>query len=176
MNCSIKRNQYIRLLDGLAVGEWNGQELIKGDYYYNKEFLLKIHLPEGWQGQINSKNYTAVFGHPKKDFYVIFNIEPLRIQMTSEEYFRDFENKLGKNGLEKDTQPSSNVKHGARMGTYKGSIDSLGAIQAEAIAFVKDANGYSLLGISKTADFETFRPLMDSTIQSLDFISPKKSH
>jgi len=175
LNCSIKRNHYIRLLDGLAVGEWNGKELIKGDYYYNKEFLLKIQLPEGWQGQINNQKYTSVFGQPKKDFYAIFNIEPLRIQMTSEEYFRDFENRLEKNGLKKDGETSSNVKHGARMGTYKGSSGSLGAIQAEAIAFVNDSNGYSLLGISKAADFGTFRPFMDPMIQSLTFISQKEA-
>jgi Putative Zn-dependent protease len=84
-----KRNQYIRTLDGLAIGEWNGQELIKGDYYYNKEFLFKMKLPEGWEGQINNKTYTAIFGQPKKDLYVMFNIEPLRTQQTSEEYFND---------------------------------------------------------------------------------------
>ena len=175
LNCSIKRNQYIRLLDGLAMGEWNGKELIKGDYYYNKEFLLKIQLPEGWQGQINNKKYTAVFGQPKKDFYAIFDIEPLRIQKTSEEYFRDFENKLEKRGLKKDGETSSNVKHGGGIGTYKGSIGSLGAAQAEAIAFVNDANGYSLLGISKVADFGAFRPLMDSMIKSLTFIPQKEA-
>ena len=175
LNCSIKRNQYIRLLDGLAMGEWNGKELIKGDYYYNKEFLLKIQLPEGWQGQINNKKYTAVFGQPKKDFYAIFDIEPLRIQKTSEEYFRDFENTLEKRGLKKDGETSSNVKHGGGIGTYKGSIDSLGAVQAKAIAFVNDANGYSLLGISKVADFGAFRPLMDSMIKSLTFIPQKEA-
>jgi len=95
--------------------------------------------------------------------------------MTSEEYFRDFENRLEKNGLKKDGETSSNAKHGARMGTYKGSSGSLGAIQAEAIAFVNDANGYSLLGISKAADFGTFRPLMDPMIQSLTFISQKEA-
>ena len=61
------------------------------------------------------------------------------------------------------------------MGTYKGSSGSLGAIQAEAIAFVNDANGYSLLGISKAADFGTFRPLMGPMIQSLTFISQKEA-
>lgn len=122
---SIKRNQYIRLLEGLAVGEWNGQELIKGDYYYNKEFLLKIKLPEGWQGQINSKKYIAVFGQSKKDLYVIFDIEPLRVQKTSEEYFPDFEDKLGTKGLKKVGKTDWGFKRGAGMGTYKGSSSNL---------------------------------------------------
>ena len=172
---SIKRNQYMRALDGLAVGEWNGKELIKGDYYYNKEFLLKIKLPEGWQGQINNKKHTAVFGQPKKDFYVLFDIEPLRVQRTSEEYFREFEDKLRTKGLKKVGTTDWGFKQGAGMGTYQGSSSSLGAIQAEAMTFVNDANGYSLLGISKQADFGTFRPLMDAMIKSLAFIPQKEA-
>jgi predicted Zn-dependent protease len=175
LNSPIKRNQYIKTLDGLAVGEWNGQELIRGDYYYNKEFLLKVKLPAGWEGQINSKKYTAVFGQPKKDLYVILDIEPLRIRKTSEEYFGDFENKLGKSGLKKEGQTSRGFKQGALQGTYKGSSGSLGAIQGVGFAFVNDVNGYSLLGISKTADFQTFFPLVESMIQSLAFISQKEA-
>ena len=167
----IKRNQYVRLLDGLAVGEWNGQELIKGDYYYNKEFLLKIKMPEGWQGQITNKKYTAVFGQPKKNFYVFFNIEPLRTKKTSEEYFQGFENALAESGLKKDSKTYWGLKHGAGMSTFKGTDGSLGAIQAEAIAFVNNVDGYSLLGISKEADFGSFRSLVESMIQTLTFIS-----
>jgi predicted Zn-dependent protease len=170
-----KRNQYIRTLDGLAVGEWNGQELIRGDYYYNKEFLLKMKLPEGWQGQINNKAYTAVFGQPKKDLYVMFNIEPLRIRKTAEEYFGDFENKLGKSGLKKDGQTSRGFTQGALKGTFKGSSSSLGAIKGVGFAFVNDVNGYSVLGICKQADFETFLPQAESMIQSLAFISQKEA-
>jgi Putative Zn-dependent protease len=170
-----KRNQYIRTLDGLAIGEWNGQELIKGDYYYNKEFLFKMKLPEGWEGQINNKTYTAIFGQPKKDLYVMFNIEPLRTQQTSEEYFNDFENKLGKRGLKKEGQTASGFAQGALKGTFKGSSSSMGAVKGEGFAFVKDVNGYAVLGICKLADFETFRPQVESMIQSFAFISQKEA-
>ena len=172
---AIKRNQYIKALDGLAVGEWNGQELIKGDYYYNKEFLLKMKLPEGWQGQINNKTYTAVFGQPKKDLYVMLNIEPLRTRKTSEEYFKDFENKLGKSGLKKDGQIASGFTQGALKGTFKGSSSSMGAIKGVGFAFVNDVNGYSVLGICKQDDFETFRHQAESMIQSFVFISQKEA-
>jgi len=171
----IQRNQYIRRLEGLAVGEWNGQELIRGDYYYNKEFLVKIKLPEGWQGQITNKQYTAVFGQPKKDFYVYFDIEPLRFPVTSEEYFREFESKLKKRGLQKEGITSPRLKHNALMGTYRGSSSQLGAVKAIAITFTQEANGYSLVGICKSADFSTFRPLVESMSESLTFISSQEA-
>ncbi len=171
LNRPIQRNQYIRRLEGLAVGEWNGQELIKGDYYYNKEFMVKIKLPEGWQGQITNKQYTAVFGQPKKDFYVYFNVEPLRVPLSSDDYFRVFEDKLKRSGLQKEGSTSRALKHSGLMGTYKGSSSQLGAIKAVAFAFTKEANGYSLVGICKSADFSAFRPLAESMTNNLAFIS-----
>jgi len=42
---SLERNEYIALLDGLAVGQWNGKELVSADRYINKEFSLSIPPP-----------------------------------------------------------------------------------------------------------------------------------
>ena len=46
---------------------------------------------------------------------------------------------------------------------------------AEGIAFVKGAHGYSLVGSSKKDDFEKFQPLVESMIDSLQFIAQKEA-
>ncbi|MFH0811360.1 MAG: M48 family metalloprotease [Pseudomonadota bacterium] len=173
LNLPVKRNQYIALLDGLAVGEWNGNELISGERYYNKEFLLSLTIPEGWQAHINSKKYTAVFAQPKKEFYVFFDIEPLRIQKTTEEYFRDFEKRLHQLGLSKVKGLTSHrgLRHGALTGIYTGYDRNRGSITAEGIAFVGGTNGYTLVGSSRDADFKEFQPLVESMLASFQFIS-----
>jgi Putative Zn-dependent protease len=51
----------------------------------------------------------------------------------------------------------------------------MGAVKGEGFAFVKDVNGYAVLGICKQADFETFRPQVESMIQSFAFISQKEA-
>jgi len=173
----MKRSQYVALLDGLAVGEWNGTELVSGDWYYNKEFLLRLKIPEGWRVRINSKQYTALFAHSKKDFFAFFDIEPLRIHKTTGEYFKDFEKRLKQRGLRKVKGVTINrvLGHGALIGIYKGYDRNRGSIMAAGIAFVKGANGYSLIGSSKKGDFEEFQPLVESMMDSLWFISQREA-
>ena len=177
LRCPIKRNQYVALLDGLAVGEWNGNEIVSGSRYYNKEFLLSLKIPEGWQAQINNKYYTAIFVHPKKEFYAFFNIEPLRINKTTAEYFKQFEKELSKRGLSKVRGLVIHrvLRHGALIGIYKGHERRRGLIMAEGIAFVKGANGYSIVGSCKKDDFEKFQPLVESMIDTLQFISQREA-
>ena len=126
---------------------------------------------------INNKNYTAVFLHPKKDFYGFFDIEPLRIRKSTPAYFEDFERRVRNLGLRKVIGLSEDrvLNHGAMIAFYKGHAQGIGDVLAEGIAFVKGAHGYSLLGFSKKDDFSEFRPSIESMIGSLQFISQKEA-
>jgi len=173
----VKRNQLIALLDGLAVGEWNGNELVKGNRYYNKAFLLSMEIPQGWQVQIQSNPNTAVFFEPKKQFYAFFNIEPLRYQKTSAQYFRDVDQKIIQLGGKKVSWPSTgrSLSHGALTGVYGAYDQNSGPVMLEGIAFAREANGYSLIGISKQGDFRNFQPIVESIMDSLRFISQEEA-
>ncbi|MBW1851305.1 MAG: M48 family metalloprotease [Deltaproteobacteria bacterium] len=173
----IKRNEFIALLDGLAVGEWNGIELIKGDHYYNKAYLLSLSIPEGWVSYINNKHYTAVFVRPQKKFLAYLNIEPLKAHMNTADYFNDFENRLKKKGLKKikDFKISRKFHHGALAGVFTGYDSNRGAIMAEGIAFVKGTYGFSLIGFCKKENFKDFQPIAESMAESIKFMSQKQA-
>lgn len=170
---SLQRNSFIALLDGMAVGEWNGKELVRGDRYYNKEFLLSIPLPEEWQAHINSKEYTAVFAQEKKEYFAIFDVEPLQRKMTSADYFRQLDEYLRRSGLRRVSDASSRslLPYGAVAGIYTGRDGSGTLIAVEGIAFVKEANGYSFIGMSKRDAFNDFQPRLESMVGGLQFIS-----
>lgn len=176
-NTPIKRNQFISLLDGLAVGEWNGNEIVTGDRYYNKEHLLSFEIPEGWRIQINSDRVTALFADPEREFDGFFTIDPLPFQKSTQEYFQDFEKQIKRFGLkrEKETPTHRTLRHGALAAVYSGHDQTRGPILAQGIAFVKGATGYSFVGSSKKEDFEVFQPLLESMIESLRFISQKEA-
>ncbi|MBN2467855.1 MAG: M48 family metalloprotease [Deltaproteobacteria bacterium] len=175
---SYQRNRFIRLLDGLVVGEWNGNELIRGDNYYNKEYLLQLEIPQGWQARINSKDYAALFADAKKDYSAYFDIEPLQTRKTVEEYSKDFEQKLRRAGLRQEKTYATNelLPHGAKTTVYSGYDGSRGAIMVEGAVFVSGANGYSLIGSSKREDFDEFRPLLESMVANLRFISQQEAN
>ena len=66
------------------------------------------------------------------------------------------------------------LSHGALAGIYTGYDRSWGSIIAEGISFVKDANGYSLIGTCKEGDLEKFQPLAEALVESLTFISQRE--
>lgn len=173
----VKRNPFIALLDGLAVGEWNGNELVRGNRYYNKTFLLSMEIPQNWHVQIHSKPYTALFIQPKKGLYAFFDIEALRSRRTSAQYFREFETKINQLGARKIEALSRKraLKHGALSGVYGAYDKSGGPVLLEGIAFARGAYGYSLLGVSKQEDFKTLRPALESVMNGLRFISQEKA-
>ncbi len=173
----VKRNQFIAMLDGLAVGEWNGNELVRGNRYYNKAFLIRMEIPQSWHVQIHSKPNTALFIQPKKGFYAFFDIEALRSRRTSAQYFREFESKINQLGARKieGLSKKRTLKHGALSGVYGAYDQSSGPVLLEGIAFTKGAYGYSLLGISKQEDFKLLQPAIESIMNGLRFISQKKA-
>jgi len=174
---NIQRNELICLLDGMAVGEWNGIELVSGARYFNKEFLLSIPIPEGWQVQINNDDYTAIFFDAKKESFVYFDIEALQRKKTTETYFNELSNLLTRQGLRKTSRASksNSFSHGVMSGFYRGRSSGLGAIMAQLLAFTKENNGFYLLGMGKQESFEKLQPLFESMINGLNFIPQKEA-
>ncbi len=140
----IKRNEYIRLLDGMAVGEYNGKELIKGDRYFNREYLISIPIPSGWQGHINTKGYIAVFEEIKNKGYTLFNIEPLKKIISTEEYMKAIVTALVRQGLKKEAPLTESLSHGAMAASLTGTADGK-QIKLNLAAFVKGDMGFNFL-------------------------------
>jgi len=165
----IKRNEYIRLLDGMAVGEWNGKELIKEDRYYNKEFLLSIPIPPGWKAQINNKVYTAVFANIKNKSYAIFNIEALQRKTATSEYFNKITSALKRKGLKQEynSKTSDKMSHGALSASFVSS-QNRDLLYVGLAAFVKGDNAYSILEVSEKTPSKS--NAVNSMINGLTFL------
>ena len=172
----IRRNEFISLLEGMAVGEWNGKELVKGERYFNKEFPLSIPVPEGWQAQINHDDYTAVFYDEKKESLAYFNVQALRERQTTDTYFDELSSILKKQGLKKqESLEPKEFSHGAVAAIYKGDGGSSGPLGAQLIAFTKEGTGYYIFGIGKEEDFDRLQPHFETMIDDLRFLSPQEA-
>ena len=172
-----QRNDFIPLLNGMAMGDWNGSELVSGDRYYNKEFQLSIPVPQGWQVAINNSNYTAVFYDEKQESFAYFDIKPLQKQKTSEAYFSELSNSLIQKGLKKvsDSYASKKLSNDARAGMYQGTSGT-DAVSAVLFAFTKNNNGYSILGAGKKESFSKIQPIIEQISNNLKFLSQKEAN
>ncbi len=178
LNRPYKRNEFIALLDGLAIGQWNGKELVKDDQYWNKEHALKIKVPKDWVAVINHKEYTAIFAHPKDNLVVFFNVKPLNPPLSTAAYFDKLEKQLLEQGFKKKTKTTANrrLTNGALSATYVGMDESMNRYMAEGIAFVKGGKGYSFFCLSAEKAFAAFQPVAESLAGSIRFISPAEAN
>ena len=167
----IKRNELIKLLDGMAVGEYNGKELVKGGKYYNKEYPLSIFIPSGWEAHINSKDYTAIFADTKNKAYILFNIEPLKKIVSTAEYFNTVVTALESKGLKKDAASGSlkKINHGAMSASFAGNTDS-GPIGVILAGFVKGDLGYTFMEVREKSSTNSNAILADM-VNGLEFMS-----
>lgn len=168
----LQRNNYIRLLDGMAVGQWNGKELVKEDRYYNKEFLFSLPIPQEWRVQINNNNSTAVFVREKIKSFALLNIEPMQNKTSTGAFFKDLSKRLKSKGFRAGAPVSGydHLPHGAMIGLFKS-----GQRSAQLMAFVKGDSGFSILCISPTEHFNDTRPQFDYMIKGLAFLTSEKA-
>ena len=169
---NIKRNEFIRLLDGMAVGEYNGKELVKGDKYYNKEFPLSIVIPSGWEVHINSKDYAAIFADTVNKAYTLFNIEPLKKLISTNEYFDSIVKALESKGLKRETVSLKlqKLSHGALLTGFTGNTNN-GPVYVKLAAFVRGDMGYSFLEVREKASSDSSAYTFNSIINGLDFLT-----
>ena len=166
----IRRNEFIRLLDGMVVGEYNGKELIKGDRYYNKEFPLSIPIPSGWEVQINGKDYTAVFADTRNKIYTLFNIDPLKKVISTAEYLDTIVTALEGKGFKKDNANSSpqTLNNGALLTSLAGNSGS-STVYLNLAVLVKSDLGYTFLEIG---DKSSSTNILKAMVNGVQFLSP----
>jgi predicted Zn-dependent protease len=167
-----QRNKFITLLDGMAVGQWNGKELVKGNRYYNKEFLFSMPIPPEWEVQINNKNATAIFFNTRQEAFSIIDIQPLQKKMSTASYFKERAAQLKRQGFVAAPPPEDIPKypHGAMVGIFQSKRNN-----AKLIAFVHGDSGFSILGIGPTDKSDVLFPQFDNMIQDFKFLTEEKA-
>ncbi len=170
----IRRNEYIKLLDGLAVGERTNTEVILRDTYYNKEYSFSIKIPYGWYARLRSRYAVVIFINPKMQFSAFVNVDPLMKRITTQEYHKRIKRGMIKHGLIKLEDLKIKLPYGAMATTFEGFDRSRGKIIAELISFVRGDNGYRIMGSGKEKDFETLHLALMEMIKSWRFLTPKE--
>ncbi len=172
----IRRNEYIALLDGLAMGERTPNELVLGDKYYNKEYCFSVKIPLGWYIRLRSKYATAIFLNSKKQFSAFLNVEPLMKRTDNATYHKQKKKALLRHGLVKVADlKKANLPYGAKASIFTGADKTRGNIKAELISFVRKENGYYILGSSKERDFSQLHNDIMEMINGWTFLKPEEA-
>ncbi len=171
----IRRNEYIALLDGLAMGERTNNELVLKDRYYNKQYCFSIKIPYGWFVRLRSKYATVIFLNSKKQFSAFVDVDPLMKRISNKDYHKRNEKQMLRHGLIKLQDLKTKMPYGAMASLFKGFDRSRGEITAELISFVKGENGYRLIGSSRKKDFSELQKALMEMINGWEFLKPEEA-
>lgn len=169
----IRRNEYIALLNGLAIGERTNNELILGDKYYNKEYCFSVKIPMGWHVRLRSKYATAIFMNSKKQFSAFLHVEPLMKKISTATYHKRKKKGMLRHGLVKLEDTKETLPYGAMASVFTGFDRTRGDIKAELISFVRRENGYYILASSKKRDFIQLQADLMEIMKGWDFLDPE---
>ncbi len=171
----IRRNEYIALLNGLAIGERTNNELVLKDRYYNKQYYFSIKIPYGWFVRLRSKYATVIFLNSKKQFFAFVDVDPLMKRISSKDYHKRNEKQMLRQGLIKLQDLKIKIPYGAMVSIFKGFDRSRGEITAELISFVRGENGYRLVGSSRKKDFSELQKALMEMINGWEFLKPEEA-
>ncbi len=171
----IRRNEYIALLKGLAMGERTPNELVLKDRYYNKEYCFSVKIPFGWYAKLRSKYATAIFINSKKQCSAFLGVDPLMKIISTAKYHAQNKKSLLHHGLVKLKDLKERFRYGAMASIFTGYDKSRGKIVAELISFVKGDNGYYILGSGKKQNLGQLMADMKEMIDNWEFLSPEQA-
>ncbi len=120
----VRREEYLKRIDGMVVGLYNGAEMVLKDRYYNKELAGSIEVPAGWEVNLHARDSLVVMSHGEKgsEEYILLGAEPLHTATTPAGAEAAFEESLRRRGWKRESGREDRTDQGveARLATYTG--------------------------------------------------------
>ncbi|MGH9870513.1 MAG: M48 family metalloprotease [Candidatus Polarisedimenticolia bacterium] len=93
----VSRDSYLRRIDGLLVGQYNGAEMVLRDGYYNRELAVRLAVPSGWEVNLDP-NGSLVSMRKKEDEIALLDADPMRTSIEAADVEKEFEKTLKRRG------------------------------------------------------------------------------
>lgn len=168
-NWTVNQSGLLRRLDGLVVGDNPREGIVRGRDFLHPDLRFALTFPAGWE--ITNSAEQLVAKEPGENAYVLLDIVQQPRGRSLEEIGRANMSASGFRQL--DGAASSINGLSAYVGTFRGSLQQLGAVLARAAYFESERRVFRVIGFAPTARFEqvsseitathrSFRPLSRS--------------
>ena len=118
----VKRDSYLKQIDGLIVGLYNGAEMVLKDRYYNKEVAVSLRVPSGWDVNLDPNSALVSMSEKGKE-YMQLEAAPMRTSVEADDVQKKFEETLRRRGWSRTSarRERTGQEVAAHLATYKGS-------------------------------------------------------
>ncbi len=166
-----QREGYLRQVDGLIVGPYNGSEMVLRDRYYNKELAISMGVPDGWEVDLDPNGPLVVMSSKAKE---VLRLEsrPMHAATEAAGVERDFEKDLKRRGLKRTggRQARTGQEVAVHLATYEGRSPKGEPIGVQAGFLVRGKHEWIATGAGQKADFEQNRSRYEEAILGVAFL------
>jgi predicted Zn-dependent protease len=155
-NFEVGRNSYLQMVDGLIYGEDPRQGFVEGNVFYHPELKFQFPFPDGWKLH-NSPSQVQVVPENGKALMVFLLSSKDNLKEASAELVERF-------GLTVKEQGNTEVNGYPAIAMHAQQTSENQSISLVNYLIQKDDYIYVFLGLSNTADFSTYQPVLSQSM------------
>jgi predicted Zn-dependent protease len=165
------RAGYLKRIDGLVYGENPREGVTRGNQFLHPEMRFAIEFPDGWEIQNGKRQVLAKA--PGADLYVLLDVLQQPRGGSIQDVALSNMRQAGFQAAEGGETTINGLQ--AFIGTFRGSMQSLGAITAR-VAYVRiDRTVFRIAGLATDASFARGSEEISRSLRSFRELSAKEA-
>lgn len=169
----LKRDAYLRRIDGLQLGQASGSRMIEGGTFYQKAHKLAFSFPDSYSANLNPKQGEVELGRivrgqgGETQYIVGFEANASAGAASADQYLRSYVSQLKMNSQERASEDmTTDGGIALRLRVYDLAAEKSAPLRIVLGAALRGKTAYVLYGYTDAASFpkakEEFRSIMKS--------------
>lgn len=155
---TVRRNEYLRHIEGLVVGEDPTQGYFEDDRFLHPDLRFQLDFPAGWERQNKPSDVTAI--SPNEDAIVELTLAAGQMPTEAADEFFGDKGVRQRSRADRTINGLSAVMGGFRASTRGGTIEGL-------VLFIRHRDlTYQILGYSSSSRFGRYSPEFERVLES----------
>jgi len=173
---AVRRDDYLRRIDGLVVGLYNGAEMVLKDRYQNRELAVSARVPSGWEVDLDP-NGALVAMNRKDQEYLFLEADPMHRSVEPADLEREFDTTLKRRGYTRTggRQMQTAQQKLVHISTYKGRTSKGEPIGVLKAFLVQRKHEWTLTAVCEEAAFDKNRPDYEALVADLRFLDESEA-
>ena len=168
----VRREPYLKQIDGLVVGLYNGAEMVLKDRYYNKELAVSLSVPGGWDVDLDPNGAVAAFSRTTKE-RILLEASPMHVEATAADIEYRFEETLKRRGYTRTGGSAATTRQDlpVRVATYKGTTAKAEPVGIYKAFLVHGKREWTFTAMCEAGLFAAQRGAYEEVLTGLRFLT-----
>lgn len=167
----VDRDEYLRRVDGVLYGDDPKEGIVRGSRFLHPDLQFAIEFPAGWD--VTNGPTQVVAKQPDAEYYMVMQLVEDPRGRSVEEAARANMREAGFAEIQGGRETINGLD--SYVGTYRGSVQSLGRVQAEVAHIAHNRKVYLVAGLAKENDFPQVRRLFERGFGSFHALSRREA-